>query len=613
MTATAPTSDILTRDQIAVEDTWDLSDLYVDDAGWDADAERVEAQIALAASHRPFIGDSPMALRKALDDMMAARLTLERLRTYASLRRDEDQTDNGATVRYERSTRLAIRAGEAFAFFEPELLALPAERLDELVESPAVRAYFHLLDDLRRRRPHVRSAEVEELLAQSGDVARAASDAFGALDNADLTYGSIRDEDGKDIQLTKGRLGVLMERKDRAVRQAASEEFMKAYASHQHTLASLYGSSVRTDVYYARARNHATVRESALFDNNIPASVYDSLLSAVRDARPTLSRALELRRRILGVDHLATWDLRVPLAPSTPRSYGYREAVDIVLDGLGALGPDYVSDLAAGFDQRWVDVHESRGKRSGAYSWGAYGAHPVILMNWNGTLSDVFTLAHEAGHAMHSFYADREQTYQDAGYPIFLAEIASTVNETLLNWHLLANTPEDDALGRFELLNRMADDISGTLVSQAMYAEFEYRAHTMAEAGEPLTLESLSDVWADVSGVYLPGVLIDDNARLRWARIPHFYRAYYVYQYATGISAAIAFATRIRDGGEDALAAYLQLLKDGGSDYPLDLVRKAGLDMTSPEPVRAALAEYDRVIGEMEAIFDSGRLTVNAE
>jgi oligoendopeptidase F len=608
MTATAPQTELVTRDQIAVEDTWDLSDLYVEDAAWDADAVRLEGQIRLAASHRAFIGDSPMALLKALDDMMAARLTLERLRTYASLRRDEDQTRSDATARYERATRLAIQAGEAFAFFEPELLSLPDERLEALVHDPVLKAYHHLLDDLRRRRPHVRSIEIEELLAQSGDVARAASDAFGALDNADLTFGSVRDEDGSEVQLTKGRVALLMERKDRSVRKAAVDTFNQSYIDHQHTLASLYGSSVRTDVYYARVRNHPTARDAALFDNNIPDSVYDSLISAVRDARPTLERGLELRRRVLGVNQLANYDLRVPLAPSVPRNYPYPAAVDIVLDGLGALGPDYVSDLAGGFGQRWVDVHENKGKRSGAYSWGAYGAHPVILMNWNGTLSDVFTLAHEAGHAMHSFYADRSQTYQDAGYPIFLAEIASTVNETLLTWDLLAKTPADDALGRFELLNRMADDISGTLINQTMYAEFEYRAHSLAEAGEPLTLETLSDIWANVSEVYQPGVLIDEAARIRWARIPHFYRAYYVFQYATGISAAIAFASQIRDQGEPALERYLGLLRDGGSDYPLTLLKKAGLDMTSPEPVRAALREYDRVLGEMEAIIDSGVL-----
>ncbi|HEV2527348.1 MAG TPA: oligoendopeptidase F [Thermomicrobiales bacterium] len=609
MTVTAPSGDILTRDQIAIEDMWDLSDMFTSDADWDAAAARLEGQIQVAASHRGFVGDSPMALSKALDDLLSARLTLERLRVYASLRHDENQTDDAAQARYERSTRLAIRAGEAFSWFEPELLALPDERLEALVEDPILRRYRHLLADLRRRRPHVRSAEIEELLAQSGDVGRAAYEAFGALDNADLTFGSVIDEDGSEVQLTKGRLALMMERKDRSVRKAASETFIKSYQDHQHTLASLYGSSVRTDVFYARVHNHESARAAALFDDNIPETVYDSLITAVRDAQPILARGLELRRRVLDVDQLATYDLRVPLAPTTPKSYPYREAVDLVLDGLGALGPNYVSDLSAGFDSRWVDVHESRGKRSGAYSHGAYGCHPVILMNWNGTLSDVFTLAHEAGHAMHSYYADRAQAYHDAGYPIFLAEIASTVNETLLTWDLLSKLPEDDVLGRFELLNRMADDISGTLINQTMYAEFEHRAHTLAEAGEPLTLDTLNNVWEDVSTVYLPGVAVDNQSRIRWARIPHFYRAFYVYKYATGISAAIAFATRIRDEGEPAREQYLQLLRDGGSDYPLELVRKAGLDMTSPEPVRAALAEYDRVIGEMEQLIDSGRLT----
>ena len=608
MTVTDQPQDIVTRDQIAPNDTWDLSDLYPDGAAWDTAAAEVDDKITLAASHRGMLGDSPMALLNALDDIYGLRLTIEHLITYAHLRHDEDQTNDEAQDRYQRATRLAIRAGEALAFVEPELLSLHDERLEAVAADPILRAYHHQLDDLRRSRPHVRSVEVEELLAQSGDIARTASDAFGALDNADLSYGTVRDEDGREVTLTKGRYGLMMERKDRGIRQAAAETFMKAYQKHAHTLASLYGSSVRGDVFYARAHGHQTAREAALFGNNIPASVYDSLLAAVRAAQPTLARAMEIRRKALGIDQLAAWDLRVPLAPGKPRHYEYREAVDIVLDGLSALGDDYVNDLAAGFGSRWVDVHENKGKRSGAYSWGAYGAHPVILMNWNGTLSDVFTLAHEAGHAMHSYYADQAQPYQDAGYPIFLAEIASTVNETLLNWSLLARTADDD-LGRFELLNRMADDLSSTLVNQAMYAEFELRAHQRAEAGEALTLDALGEIWTDVSTAYQPGVATDEATRIRWGRIPHFYRAYYVYQYATGLSAAIAFASRIRDEGEPAREQYLGLLRAGGSDYPLELLKHAGLDMTSPEPVAAALREYERVLGEMEAIIDGGHLT----
>ncbi len=336
--------------------------------------------------------------------------------------------------------------------------------------------------------------------------------------------------------------------------------------------------------------------------------MYDSLIQAVREAAPTMERFLELRRRALGLDRLAIYDLRVPLAPLPLRRYDYREAVEIVLDGLRMLGDRYVEDLATGFDTRWVDVHETKGKRSGAYSWGAYGAPPVILMNWNGTLNDVFTLAHEAGHAMHSFYADAAQPYHDAGYPIFLAEIASTVNEVLLTWHLLGETAEEDDLGRFSLLNRFADGVYGTLVVQAQFAEFEHLTHARVEGGQPLTLEVLNDLFGDLQAAYTPGLEIDDRIRMRWARVPHFYRAFYVFQYATGLSAAIALAQRLRDEGAPAQERYLDLLSAGGSDYPLPLLQRAGVDLTSPEPVRAALAEFDRVVTEMERLAARGVL-----
>ena len=306
------------------------------------------------------------------------------------------------------------------------------------------------------------------------------------------------------------------------------------------------------------------------------------------------------------MDTLALYDLRVPLAPEPPRRYAYPEATEIVVDGLAPLGARYVDDLAEGFGSRWVDVHETKGKRSGAYSWGAYGAPPVILMNWNGTLYDVFTLAHEAGHAMHSLLADRAQPFHLAGYPLFLAEVASTVNEMLLAWKLLDELPDDDRLGRFAILNRMADDFVGTIVNQAMYAEFEHRAHAYVDAGQPLTLDFLNESWGELTRAYNPGVEIEEVAHVRWGRIPHFYRAFYVFKYATGMAAAVAFARAIRDEGEPAVERYLDLLAAGGSDYPLDLLRRAGVDLATPEPVAAALAEFAAVVTELERLAETG-------
>jgi oligoendopeptidase F len=607
-TVTFKTGEVPTREQIALEDTWDLSGIYAEESDWESDAEQMPELIAGVTSHRGELGESAPRLRQALDDLMTLRQTLERLRVYAVLRRDENVADSQSLARYERSVALAIAAAEALAFIEPELLSLPPERFDELRADSVLGPYNHMLDDLARRRPHVRSAEIEQILAQGADVARAPSDAFTALDNADLTFGRVLDESGNEIELTKARHALLLRSKDRETRRRASETFSKAYLAHQHTLAALHGASMRGDVFQARVRQHPSAREAALFGDNVPTAVYDTLISSVRAAQPVLARYLELRSRILEVDQLAAYDLLVPLSPEQEQHHDYRDGVELVLGGLNLLGDEYVGDLRAGFANRWVDVHETKGKRSGAYSSGAYAAPPVILMNWNGTMNDVFTLAHEAGHAMHSFYADANRPFHEAGYPIFLAEIASTVNEVLLTWSLLEQTPEDDALGRFAILDRFAETYFGTVVRQTMFAEYEQRVHALAESGQPLTLDVLNDIYGELYATYLPGVAVDAGVRVNWARIPHFYRAFYVYQYATGLSAAIAIARAIRDEGEPARERYRQLLASGGSDYPLKLLARAGVDLTSSKPIEAGLAEFERVVSEMEEIVAFGAL-----
>jgi oligoendopeptidase F len=604
----SPAGGVPTRDQVALEDTWDLSEIYPEESAWEADAERMSALIKAAANHHGALGKSAARLRQALDDIMTLRQTLERIRVYAALRRDENLANSEALARYERSVAMAIEAGEALAFVEPELVGLPAKRLDDLRADPLLAPYEHMLDDLARRRPHVRSAEIEQILAQGADVARAPSDAFTALDNADLTFGRVRDDTGHEVELTKARHALLLRSKDRETRRQASETFTRAYLDHRHTLAALHGASVRGDVFQARVRNHPSAREAALFGDNVPTAVYDTLVTSIRAARPVLARYLELRRQVLGLDELAAYDLVVPLSPEPEQHHDFREGVDLVLGGLGLLGDDYVADLRTGFARRWVDVHETKGKRSGAYSSGAYAAPPVILMNWNGTMNDVFTLAHEAGHAMHSFYADANLPFHEAGYPIFLAEIASTVNEVLLTWSLLEQTAEDDALGRFAILDRFAETYFGTVVRQTMFAEYEQRVHAMAESGKPLTVDVLNQIYGELYETYLPGVTVDDGVRVNWARIPHFYRAFYVYQYATGLSAAIAIAGAIRDEGEPARERFRRLLASGGRDYPLTLLAEAGVDLTSPDPIEAGLAEFEAIVSEMEQIVASGAL-----
>jgi oligoendopeptidase F len=602
------TQDVMTRDQIAVEDTWDLTTMYPSEEAWETAFERFPEALDRAVGFRGHLGESVDVTREGLEAVYAVQETLNKLVVYASLRRDEDTTSTEANARYERAVAASIGAGEALAFLRPEILSLPADTLRGLIEAPELATYRHVLEDLERGRAHIRSAEVEEVLAQMSDVARTAGEAFNALDNADLTYGKVKDDEGKEITLTKARYGLLMESPNRAVRKAAFETLTAAYQAHAHTIASLHGASVRKDVTGARIRGYASARAEALFEDNVPDSVYDGLLQVVGERNHVTERYLALRKRVLGLDELRRYDLRVPLAPELRKAYAYGEAVDVVLAGLGALGDRYVADLRAGFASRWVDVFETKGKRSGAYSWGAYGAPPVILMNWNGTLSDVFTLAHEAGHAMHTFYASAAQPFHLADYPIFLAEIASTVNEVLLTWHLLGTEAASDPVARFSLLNRFAEGFDGTVTSQAMYAEFEHATHGAAEAGTPLTLDFLNGAFGSALGRYMPGVVVDDLASLGWARVPHFYRAFYVYQYATGLSSAINIARAVRDEGEPARRRYLDMLAAGGSDYPMTLLAKAGVDLTTPDPIRVAFEEFNAVVTEMEGLVDEGVL-----
>ncbi len=612
-TETMTTGNELTRDRVAVEDTWDLTTIFPDEAAWEAAADELPGLVERAASLRGTLGESAGALARGLETWIDVQRRVMQVIAYASLRRDEDMTKTESVARYERAVMLAVGAGQALAFVQPEIVAIPVDTLAAYMTDPSLAPYGHLLHDLDRQRPHVRSAEVEEVLAQYADVARAPAEAFSALDNADLDYGTVHDEDGNELKLTNGRYAVLQENRNRAVRQEAFDAMSRAYQNHAYTLTSLYGSSVRKDVASARVRGYASARDEALFDNAIPVSVYDSLIEAIRGATATLERFLALRRRALGLDDLQQWDLRVPLAPNPTRHYAYREAVEIVLNGLGALGERYTRDLRTGFASRWVDVYETKNKRSGAYSWGVYGAPPVMLMNWNGTLTDVLTLAHEAGHAMHTFYANAAQPFHNASYPIFLAEVASTVNEILLTWSLLEGNEGRDPLTRFGLLNRFADGFYGTVITQAMYAEFEHRTHAAAEAGMPLTVDFFNETWGELFTTYTPGVGVPDGVRIRWSRIPHFYRAFYVYQYATGMSAAITIARALRDEGAPACERYLAMLSAGGSDYPMEILKRAGVDLTTPEPVRIALDEFAQTITEMERLAEHGVLALPDE
>lgn len=596
-----------TREEVPVEETWDLTPLYQHEADWETDVARVKALRDDLVARRGHAGASVEALAETLDTQAALNELLERLYVYAMLRRDENTTDPSALDRFDRIATLATEINEATAFLAPELLALPAEQLATFAAAPRLALHRHNLENLIRQRPHVRSAEVEAVLAASSELARAPGGAFTALDNADLTFGTLTDAAGNQIELTKGRVAKILQERDRDARRVAYETMSRAYLTHRHTLAALHGAAVRRDVFYARMRGYPSARDAALFDDNVPPAVYDTLIDAVRDALPAFQRYLALRRRVLAIpDALQAYDLNVPLAEITTGELAYREAVERVLAGLAPLGDVYVGDLSRGLNSRWVDVHETRHKRSGGYNIGPYGAPPYILLNWAGTRQDLFTLAHEAGHAMHSFYSNRGQPFVTANYSIFVAEVASTVNETLLTWHELDRAQSDAE--RFAVLGQFLDDVRATIVRQTFFAEFERWTHARIEAGGALTAESLSEEYLRLYGEYFPGVARDELVGVEWGRVPHFYRGFYVYQYATGLAAAIALARQIHEEGQPAVERYLAFLASGGSDYPIELLRRAGVDMTTPEPVSAALDLFGAWVDEATALFDAGAL-----
>jgi oligoendopeptidase F len=579
---------------------WRLDHIFDTAAAWDEEVGRVEELIAAVAGCAGTLAQGPEAMAAALHLHSELGERLDRCYVWAHLLRDEDTREPDSQARAERASRLSTRSAEATSFLEPEILAIPKERLEAFRAHAALEPWRHYLGNLIRMKEHTLSPREEELLAMAGDVTRIPRTAFGMLNDADLTFRPIRDEDGREVELTKGRYSAFMESLDRRVRRDAWSSLTEGYELHRNTLASLLQGSVQRDHFYARARGYRSALDAALFPNRIPPAVFHTLLETVAERRRAIHRYMEARKRILGLDQLKVYDLYVPLSTAQPPKFTYEEARRMLLEGLSPLGEQYLQAMSAGLDGGgWVDVYESRGKRSGAYSWGAYGTHPYVLMNYQGTLDHLFTLAHEMGHAMHSWYTVKEQPYHASHYPIFLAEVASTTNEALLMDHLLEVTEDPDR--RLALLNQYIDQIRGTVITQVMFADFEHRIHDLVERGEPLTADILSGIYREVFCSTLgPTLALDDRAALGWARIPHFYSGYYVYQYATGYAAAIALSRRVLEGGDRERQEYLGFLKAGDSDYPIEILRRAGVDLTSPGPVNDTLDLFEKLLAKLE-------------
>lgn len=593
------------RADVPVEETWDLTAIFPDSDAWSAALQEIRGRLPELAALRGTLGESAGQFLKALQLEETIGEQFTRAFSWAGLRRDQDNTDAAAQADYDKVVVLSVELGSTVAFMEPEILALPEGRVEQfLAEEPALEIYRHALVSLLRQRDHVLDAETETLLASAGELAMGPDTIFSMLNDADLEYGTIANEDGDEVTLTKANYQRFIESRNRDVRRAAFEAMHGAYRRFQNTISATYAASVKTDVFFARTRNYESSLEATLKPNNIPIAVYDALVETVNRRLPALHRYVELRKKVLELDTIGVYDLYVPIVPEVENVYSYNEAVDLVLAGLAPLGADYVQALGAGMDSRWTDIYENKGKTSGAYSWGVYGVHPYILLNWSSQLRDVFTLAHEVGHAMHSHYTFEAQPYVYGRYTLFVAEVASTVNELLLTDHMRKQT--NDKLLDMYLINNALDDLRGTLFRQTKFAEFERWAHERVEAGDALTPDVLSAQYGELSRRYYgPDLLVDDFAAIEWARVPHFYRAYYVYQYATGISAAAALSRQILDEGEPARERYRTFLSGGSSRDSLDLLKDAGVDMTTAAPIDQAIDLFESLLDELEALLDS--------
>lgn len=590
------------REEIAEEYRWQLEDIYRNQDDWEQDFQRVKELIEQIGPYQGRVGESASTLKQVLQILNEMQRKTDNLYVYSRMRRDEDNSKAEYQTLFDRAESLSVQCSSAVAFVVPELLSLSREQIKEYEKAePELAVYAHYFDELFRQKEHILGEKEERLLAMSADLSSASNNIFTMLNNADIKFPTIRDENGQEVELTKGRYGRFMESRDRRVRKEAYEGLYSSYKGLINTLAATLSSSIKRDIFYARARNYPSALHAALDQDNVPVEVYNQLIASVNNHLDSMYRYMKIRKKLLQVDPMYMYDIYVPLVADFDMKVTYEEAKEITLQGLKPLGEEYLSVLRQGYQGRWIDVYENQGKTSGAYSWGTYDTHPYVLMNYDDKLDDLFTLAHEMGHSLHSYYSNLAQPYIYSQYSIFVAEVASTVNESLLIDYLLKNT--DNPQEKMYLLNHYLEQFRGTVYRQTMFAEFEKITHERVEAGDALTPENLGELYLELNKKYHgPEVEMDDNICAEWARIPHFYSAFYVYKYATGFSAATAIKQSILEEGQPAVDRYLDFLKSGSSDYPINLLKKAGVDLTTPEPVEKALTYFSKLLDEFEKL-----------
>ncbi|NTV64462.1 MAG: oligoendopeptidase F [Oscillochloris sp.] len=596
------THTIPARADVAPEHTWDLRLIFGSTELWEAELSALDELTQQFAALQGTLGQGPAQLLNALRLRDEVSNRLWSLYVYARQLKDSDGTNPIGQALSGRAGSFAARTSAALAFIEPEILAIPEETLSNWVTSaPGLELYAYELEKLNKQRSHIRSAEVESILAQFGDITRAPHDIFEMLNDSDIVFPTIKDEQGEAVQLSHARYGRFLESDDRRVRQDAFKGLYSSYKSFRNTLATTLGAAVRTHVLNARMRNYRSALEAALAPNEIPLEVYQNLIDTVEANLPKLHRYMAIRKKLMGLDDLRIYDLYTPPVPEVAVTIPYAEAQDLMLAAFAPLGESYAAALRETFSSRWIDVYENVGKRSGAYSSGAYNTPPFVLLNYQDRLNDAFTLAHELGHSMHSFFTRKTQPFVYGSYTIFVAEVASTLNEALLTHYLLKHHGDEQL--RKRLLVEQLEDVRTTIFRQTMFATFELDIHTRVEAGESLTAEALSQRYYHlVSQYHGPAVTLDEEIAWEWARIPHLYYNYYVYQYATGLSAALALKQQIIEEGQSAIDRYLTFLSSGSSRSSIDLLRGAGVDMTTPTPVQAAMDTFGELLDQLEQL-----------
>lgn len=594
--------EVKDRKDIDVKDTWNLESIYANNELWEEDYAALEKDAAEFAKLKGAIEADVSKIPAVLDAYYGLHRRLSKLSVYARMRFDQDTADSTYQTMAAKIGSLGVKIGAASAFVEPEILSYSKEQLEAAEKENERTAYYgRKIEEMLRGQEHTLDAEKEELLAAAGDMAEAPDDIFSVLMNADMKYPDIVLEDGTHLPLTNSTYISYMESPDRAVREGAFKTLYGQIASLKNTFAAIYRGNLKQAKFYAQSRKYSSARAMYLADSNVPESVYDNLLSAVHEALPMMYRYVAIRKKVLGVDKLHMYDVYTPIVAAQNQTYEFEQAKQMVLEALKPMGEDYLSHAREGLENRWIDIYPNKGKKGGAYSWGCYDSQPFILLNYTKNLDSVFTLVHEMGHSIHSYYSRTAQDYAYSDYKIFVAEVASTCNECLLMHDLLEKTTDKEQ--RKYLLNHYLDSFKGTLFRQTMFAEFEKNAHEYCAQGKPLTAEALSQMYLELNQKYFgPDMEKDEEIAYEWMRIPHFYTPFYVYQYATGYSAAVALSAKILKEGKPAVDAYMSFLKGGESKDPIDLLKMAGVDMTTEKPVADALALFGELVTELETL-----------